>query len=41
VPENIRAGAVLLTASGAPFEKPLAGDVEIPANEGLIFEIAP
>jgi hypothetical protein len=40
VPEELRVGRVLLTATGAPFEAELAGEVEIPADEGLLFEVA-
>jgi alpha-glucosidase len=38
VPENIEAGAVLLTASGIPFSGSLSGEVEIPGDEAVMFE---
>ncbi len=39
VPEDIEAGAVLLTAGDGPFSGPLSGEVEIPGNEAVIFEV--
>ncbi|HET6650337.1 MAG TPA: DUF3459 domain-containing protein, partial [Candidatus Limnocylindria bacterium] len=39
VPEDIEAGAVLLTASDGPFSGSLSGEVEIPGDEAVIFEV--
>jgi alpha-glucosidase len=39
VPEDIEASEVLLTASGHPFAGSLSGEVEIPGDEAIIFEI--
>ena len=41
VPKDVRAGQVLLTASGRPFGSSLSGEVEIPGDEALVFEISP
>jgi alpha-glucosidase len=39
VPEGLRPGRVLMTASGAKFERSLEGQVAIPGDEALVFEI--
>ena len=40
VPEDIEAGDVLLTASGRAFGAVLTGEVEIPGDEAVIFEVS-
>ena len=39
MPEDIEAGAVLWTASDGPFSGSLSGEVEIPGDEAVIFEV--
>lgn len=40
VPDEVRGARVVLTASALPFEAELAGEVEIPGDEGLVLELS-
>ncbi len=39
VPDEATGGRPFLTASGRPFERSLDGQVEIPADEAIVFEL--